>query len=103
MTRKTEKTTLHVCTKEAEIEVIKNDIQQLKKLTEAIHSSVVGDNSGPGVNEKIAKIKAIQDQQDKILEKHCTVIENLNVKLGYYAGGIAALTFIITISTKMFW
>lgn len=99
----TKKVTTHVCTKEAEIEVIKNDIKQLKKLTEAIHSCVVGDTSGPGINEKIAKLKSQQDQHDKVLEKHCDIIDGLNVKLGFYAGAIAAITFIITIITKMFW
>ena len=93
---------IHRCTKEADIEVIKNKQDNIEKKIEDIYDAVVGrGDSGLKTDMKIVteKISTHEERLNRI-EK---IITGLDLKMAYYAGGIAMIVFLIMILVNILW
>jgi hypothetical protein len=87
---------VHRCTKEAEIAVINERQAQMMQKINDIHKIVVG-NGKPGLMEELKTISLQQEVHKETINKHSNIIDKLNLKLAYYAGGIAVIIFIVTL------
>lgn len=92
------------CSKETEIELLKKDITFLRELVQDIHKSIVGRDDGRrGLKEEVQMLKINQENNMALLKLHCKIIDGLNLKLAYYSGAIAVITFVISLAVKTYW
>lgn len=83
---------IHQCSKEAEIAVMKNTLENTNKLVEEIHHRLLG-NGQPGL---IADVKALKDMKEDYNATKQKV-DSMDKQMLYFAGGIAVLVFILSV------
>lgn len=82
----------HVCNKEAEIAVMKTNLENQTVMIQEIHHRLVG-NGQPGV---IADIKELKSMKEDFKEARKN-IDDINKRMWTFAGVVAVITFLLSI------
>ena len=95
------KSSNHICSKETEIALMSQKQDQIVKQVNEIHKAIMG-NGRPGLLRDVQELQNLTNTDRKLIKENKEeimsikkIIDNLNLKMGLYAGAIAVIVFII--------